>query len=172
MAIIIITPLNSICYCFQVIIFFYLIQQLMEKRLVWCWLTLLNPCSLFNTLVSGSLISVSEKNARVFLKSTINKNIFVEKMCHKDSECFLFKCSFLFTKMSFPKENLNNLQIIKHVVNTFDSVFLITNFLLFSDYSKVHLTQLLEKAEVIAGRMLKFSVFYRNQHKEYFDYIR
>lgn len=74
--------------------------------------------------------------------------------------------------MSFPKENLNNLQIIKHVVNTFDSVFLITNFLLFSDYSKVHLTQLLEKAEVIAGRMLKFSVFYRNQHKEYFDYIR
>ncbi|XP_039403342.1 phytanoyl-CoA hydroxylase-interacting protein-like isoform X3 [Mauremys reevesii] len=40
------------------------------------------------------------------------------------------------------------------------------------DYSKVHLTQLLEKAEVIAGRMLKLSVFYRNQHKEYFDYIR
>lgn len=42
----------------------------------------------------------------------------------------------------------------------------------FPDYSKVHLTQLLEKAEVIAGRMLKLSVFYRNQHKEYFDYIR
>ena len=41
-----------------------------------------------------------------------------------------------------------------------------------ADYSKFHLTQLLEKAEVIAGRMLKFSVFYRNQHKEYFDYIR
>ncbi|XP_011808839.1 PREDICTED: phytanoyl-CoA hydroxylase-interacting protein-like isoform X2 [Colobus angolensis palliatus] len=41
-----------------------------------------------------------------------------------------------------------------------------------ADYSKVHLTQLLEKAEVIAGRMLKFSVFYRNQHKEYFDYVR
>ncbi|KAJ7426334.1 Phytanoyl-CoA hydroxylase-interacting protein-like protein [Willisornis vidua] len=41
-----------------------------------------------------------------------------------------------------------------------------------ADYSKVHLTQLLEKAEVIAGRMLKLSVFYRNQHKEYFDYIR
>ncbi|XP_065264522.1 phytanoyl-CoA hydroxylase-interacting protein-like [Emys orbicularis] len=40
------------------------------------------------------------------------------------------------------------------------------------DYSKVHLTQLLEKGEVIAGRMLKLSVFYRNQHKEYFDYIR
>ncbi|XP_071667813.1 phytanoyl-CoA hydroxylase-interacting protein-like isoform X4 [Patagioenas fasciata] len=40
-----------------------------------------------------------------------------------------------------------------------------------ADYSKVHLTQLLEKAEVIAGRMLKLSVFYRNQHKEYFDYI-
>lgn len=45
-------------------------------------------------------------------------------------------------------------------------------FLSFPDYSKVHLTQLLEKAEVIAGRMLKLSVFYRNQHKEYFDYIR
>lgn len=44
--------------------------------------------------------------------------------------------------------------------------------LFFPDYSKVHLTQLLEKAEVIAGRMLKLSVFYRNQHKEYFDYIR
>lgn len=42
----------------------------------------------------------------------------------------------------------------------------------FPDYSKVHLTQLLEKAEVIAGRMLKLSVFYRNQHKEYFDYVR
>lgn len=28
-----------------------------------------------------------------------------------------------------------------------------------ADYSKVHLTQLLEKAEVISGRMLKFSVF-------------
>ncbi|CAO2608371.1 Phytanoyl-CoA hydroxylase-interacting protein-like, partial [Lemmus lemmus] len=41
-----------------------------------------------------------------------------------------------------------------------------------ADYSKVHLTQLLEKADVIAGRMLKFSVFYRNQHKEYFDYVR
>ncbi|XP_068053263.1 phytanoyl-CoA hydroxylase-interacting protein-like isoform X1 [Anomalospiza imberbis] len=41
-----------------------------------------------------------------------------------------------------------------------------------ADYSKVHLTQLLEKAEVIAGRMLKLSVFYRNQHKEYFDYTR
>ncbi|OCT69867.1 hypothetical protein XELAEV_18036792mg [Xenopus laevis] len=41
-----------------------------------------------------------------------------------------------------------------------------------ADYSKVHLTQLMEKAEAIAGRMLKFSVFYRNQHKEYFDYIR
>ncbi|XP_062041403.1 phytanoyl-CoA hydroxylase-interacting protein-like [Lepus europaeus] len=39
-------------------------------------------------------------------------------------------------------------------------------------HRKVHLTQLLEKAEVISGRMLKFSVFYRNQHKEYFDYIR
>uniref|UniRef100_A0A8C5MJ21 Phytanoyl-CoA 2-hydroxylase interacting protein like n=1 Tax=Leptobrachium leishanense TaxID=445787 RepID=A0A8C5MJ21_9ANUR len=42
----------------------------------------------------------------------------------------------------------------------------------FLHYSKVHLTQLMEKAEAIAGRMLKFSVFYRNQHKEYFDYTR
>ncbi|KPP62251.1 phytanoyl-CoA hydroxylase-interacting protein-like, partial [Scleropages formosus] len=41
-----------------------------------------------------------------------------------------------------------------------------------ADYSSVHLTQLLEKAEVIAGRMLKFSVFYRNQNKEYFDRAR
>ncbi|KAJ8388229.1 hypothetical protein AAFF_G00136000 [Aldrovandia affinis] len=41
-----------------------------------------------------------------------------------------------------------------------------------ADYSPVHLTQLLEKAEVISGRMLKFSVFYRNQHKEYFDQAR
>ncbi|XP_030631623.1 phytanoyl-CoA hydroxylase-interacting protein-like [Chanos chanos] len=41
-----------------------------------------------------------------------------------------------------------------------------------ADYSAVHLTQLLEKAEVIAGRMLRFSVFYRNQHKEYFDHAR
>ncbi|KAK1164613.1 phytanoyl-CoA hydroxylase-interacting protein-like isoform X1 [Acipenser oxyrinchus oxyrinchus] len=41
-----------------------------------------------------------------------------------------------------------------------------------ADYSPVHLTQLLEKAEVIAGRMLKFSLFYRNQHKEYFDEAR
>ena len=43
----------------------------------------LNKCSLFNTLVSGSLISVSEKNASIFLKTTINynKNIFAEKIC-------------------------------------------------------------------------------------------
>ena len=34
-----------------------------------------------------------------------------------------------------------------------------------ADYSKLNLTQLLEKAEVIAGQMLKFSVFYHNQHK-------
>ena len=33
-----------------------------------------------------------------------------------------------------------------------------------ADYSKVHLTQLLDKAEVIAGQMFKFSV-YHNQHK-------
>lgn len=42
----------------------------------------------------------------------------------------------------------------------------------FPDYSTVHLNQLLEKAEVIAGRMLRFSVFYRNQNKEYFDHAR
>ena len=42
----------------------------------------------------------------------------------------------------------------------------------FVDYSSVHLTQLLEKAEVIAGRMLRFSVFYRNHNKEYFDQAR
>ena len=41
-----------------------------------------------------------------------------------------------------------------------------------ADYSKFHLTQLLEKAEVIVGQMLKFSVFYHNKHKEYFDYIQ
>ncbi|XP_058263061.1 phytanoyl-CoA hydroxylase-interacting protein-like isoform X2 [Hemibagrus wyckioides] len=41
-----------------------------------------------------------------------------------------------------------------------------------ADYSTVHLTQLLEKAEAIAGRMLPFSVFYRNQNKEYFDHAR
>ncbi|KAG7228623.1 hypothetical protein INR49_013309 [Caranx melampygus] len=41
-----------------------------------------------------------------------------------------------------------------------------------ADYSTVHLNQLLEKAEVIAGRMLRFSVFYRNQNKEYFDHAR
>lgn len=41
-----------------------------------------------------------------------------------------------------------------------------------ADYSPVHLNQLLEKAEVIAGRMLPFSVFYRNQNKEYFDHCR
>ncbi|XP_042202580.1 phytanoyl-CoA hydroxylase-interacting protein-like [Callorhinchus milii] len=40
------------------------------------------------------------------------------------------------------------------------------------DYSTAHLKQLLEKAEVIAGRMLPMSVFYRNQHQEYFDYTR
>ncbi|XP_068576250.1 phytanoyl-CoA hydroxylase-interacting protein-like isoform X2 [Cebidichthys violaceus] len=41
-----------------------------------------------------------------------------------------------------------------------------------ADYSTVHLNQLLQKAEVIAGRMLRFSVFYRNQNKEYFDHAR
>uniref|UniRef100_H3CD46 Fibronectin type-III domain-containing protein n=1 Tax=Tetraodon nigroviridis TaxID=99883 RepID=H3CD46_TETNG len=37
-----------------------------------------------------------------------------------------------------------------------------------ADYSSVQLKQLLQKAENIAGRMLPFSVFYRNQHQEYF----
>ncbi|KAI5102673.1 phytanoyl-CoA 2-hydroxylase interacting protein-like a [Silurus meridionalis] len=41
-----------------------------------------------------------------------------------------------------------------------------------ADYSPVHLNQLLQKAEVIAGRMLPFSVYYRNQNQEYFDYCR
>ncbi|XP_005995302.1 phytanoyl-CoA hydroxylase-interacting protein [Latimeria chalumnae] len=40
------------------------------------------------------------------------------------------------------------------------------------DYAMVHLQQLQEKAESIAGRMLRFTVFYRNQHMEYFDYTR
>ncbi|XP_042338909.1 phytanoyl-CoA hydroxylase-interacting protein-like [Plectropomus leopardus] len=38
-----------------------------------------------------------------------------------------------------------------------------------ADYSTVHLNQLLQKAEAIAGRMLPFTVFYRNQEKEYFQ---
>ncbi|KAM9837893.1 phytanoyl-CoA hydroxylase-interacting protein-like [Aulostomus maculatus] len=37
-----------------------------------------------------------------------------------------------------------------------------------ADYSAVQLNQLLQKAEVIAGRMLPFTIFYRNQQKEYF----
>lgn len=41
-----------------------------------------------------------------------------------------------------------------------------------ADYSMVHLNQLLEKAEVIAGRMLPFALFYRNHNKEYFDHVR
>ncbi|XP_030257278.1 phytanoyl-CoA hydroxylase-interacting protein-like isoform X1 [Sparus aurata] len=38
-----------------------------------------------------------------------------------------------------------------------------------ADYSTVHLNQLLQKAEAIAGRMLPFTVFYRNQQQEYFQ---
>lgn len=41
-----------------------------------------------------------------------------------------------------------------------------------TDYAKEHLAQLQEKAEQIAGRMLRFSVFYRNHHKEYFQHAR
>ncbi|KAM3592119.1 uncharacterized protein V6R79_012897 [Siganus canaliculatus] len=37
-----------------------------------------------------------------------------------------------------------------------------------ADYSRVHLNQLLQKAEVIAGRMLPFTVFYRNQQQSRF----
>lgn len=35
-----------------------------------------------------------------------------------------------------------------------------------------HLQQLLDKATGSAGRLLKFSLFYRNQHPEYFDFVR
>lgn len=35
-----------------------------------------------------------------------------------------------------------------------------------------HLQQLLDKATGSAGRLLKFSVFYRNQHPDYFDFVR
>ncbi|XP_026207144.1 phytanoyl-CoA hydroxylase-interacting protein-like isoform X2 [Anabas testudineus] len=41
-----------------------------------------------------------------------------------------------------------------------------------ADYSTVHLNQLLQKAEVIAGRMLPFTVFYRNQQRDYFQQAR
>ncbi|CAK6983011.1 phytanoyl-CoA hydroxylase-interacting protein-like isoform X2 [Scomber scombrus] len=41
-----------------------------------------------------------------------------------------------------------------------------------ADYSTVHLNQLLQKAEAIAARMLPFTVFYRNQEKEYFQQAR
>ncbi|MFT7813484.1 hypothetical protein Z043-121284 [Arapaima gigas] len=40
------------------------------------------------------------------------------------------------------------------------------------DYGSVHLQQLLQKAEGAAGRLLRFSVFYRNQHPDYFHHIR
>ncbi|XP_015255697.1 PREDICTED: phytanoyl-CoA hydroxylase-interacting protein-like [Cyprinodon variegatus] len=38
-----------------------------------------------------------------------------------------------------------------------------------ADYSTIQLRQLLQKAEAIAGRMLPFTVFYRNQQREYFQ---
>lgn len=41
-----------------------------------------------------------------------------------------------------------------------------------ADYAMEHLQQLLDKAKGSAGRMLKFSVFYRNQHPDYFDFVR
>ncbi|CAL8247599.1 unnamed protein product [Merluccius merluccius] len=40
------------------------------------------------------------------------------------------------------------------------------------DYAKEHLQQLLDKASGSTGRMLSFSVFYRNQHPEYFQHVR
>lgn len=88
----------------------------------------------------------------------------------KDYKSFLDP--FLFTKYNSLKMCFNNPWFIKYVASTFGTLVLNNRLLNVSDYSKVHLTQLLEKADVIAGRMLKFSVFYRNQHKEYFDYVR
>ncbi|KAM6897558.1 phytanoyl-CoA hydroxylase-interacting protein-like [Xenentodon cancila] len=38
-----------------------------------------------------------------------------------------------------------------------------------ADYSTVQLKQLLQKAEAMTGRMLPFTVFYRNQRREYFQ---
>lgn len=40
------------------------------------------------------------------------------------------------------------------------------------DYAMEHLQQLLDKAQAAAGRLLRFSVFYRNQTPEYFHYVR
>ncbi|KTF97166.1 hypothetical protein cypCar_00013146 [Cyprinus carpio] len=40
------------------------------------------------------------------------------------------------------------------------------------DYAMEHLQQLLDKAQAASGRMLRFSVFYRNQSPEYFQYVR
>lgn len=42
----------------------------------------------------------------------------------------------------------------------------------FADYAMEHLQQLHDKAKGSAGRLLKFSVFYRNQHTDYFNYVR
>ena len=41
-----------------------------------------------------------------------------------------------------------------------------------ADYAMDHLQQLLDKASGSTGRLLKFSVFYRNQHPDYFDNVR
>ncbi|KAJ3603986.1 hypothetical protein NHX12_028727 [Muraenolepis orangiensis] len=40
------------------------------------------------------------------------------------------------------------------------------------DYAMEHLQQLQDKASGSTGRLLKFSVFYRNQHQDYFDNVR
>ena len=41
-----------------------------------------------------------------------------------------------------------------------------------ADYAMEHLQQLLDKASGSTGRLLKFSVFYRNQHPDYFENVR
>lgn len=42
----------------------------------------------------------------------------------------------------------------------------------FADYAMEHLQQLHDKAKGSAGRLLRFSVFYRNQHPDYFSHVR
>lgn len=46
-----------------------------------------------------------------------------------------------------------------------------TSSINFADYAMEHLQQLHDKAKGSAGRLLKFSVFYRNQHPDYFSYV-
>lgn len=44
--------------------------------------------------------------------------------------------------------------------------------LIFADYAIEHLQQLMDKAMGSAGRLLRFSMFYRNQHPDYFSHFR